>query len=58
MKTQLSFLHRVGNLIQALITILENLVAILTFSFWMPCWSIKFVMWRLDTKLYGNRRKT
>lgn len=52
----LSFLHRVGNTIQSLITIAENLAVIVSFSYWLPNWSLRFAMWRLDTILYDNPR--
>jgi hypothetical protein len=52
----LSFLHRVGNTIGAIICIAQNLVKILTFSYYIPYWSIRFSMWRMGTKLYGDRK--
>ena len=45
-----SFMHRLGNTMQGVVTILENLVMILTFSYYIPNWSMKFIMWRFNTK--------
>ena len=51
---KLSFLHRLGNVIQSIIVIVENLIGIVTFSYCYPNWSMKFIMWRMDTIFYGK----
>jgi len=49
---KVSFLHRIGNIIGALIQILENIVILLTFSYVLPNWSWLYIIWRTDTCLY------
>jgi len=39
--TKFSFCHRVGNILQGFVSIAENLVMILTFSYVMPNWMMK-----------------
>jgi hypothetical protein len=52
-----SFWHRVGNTMQAIITILQNLVIILTFSYYIPEWTIPFIEWRLKTRFFKRTDK-
>jgi len=58
MKTRFSFYHRIGNFIQGIVSIIESLVMILSFSYLMPNWTMRFCMWRLDTKLYDKPKTT
>lgn len=44
----LSFRHRIGNVIQAIIAIVENLITIFTFSSIMPKWTIKWILFRMS----------
>ena len=57
MKTiKCSVLHRIGNIIQAFVSIFEHLITILSFGFLYPNWTMKFVMWRLKTTLYSDKK--
>ena len=51
---RMKFSHRVGNVLQSFVNIAENLVVILTFSYYMPNWLMKFILWRLDNKWLYN----
>lgn len=43
----LPFKHRIGNMLQALICIIENFIIILTFSSIRPTWSMKWIVFRM-----------
>lgn len=53
---KIPFGHRVGNVIQSLVSIAENLIIILTFSSIRPSWSFDFVIWRLKTPNWLYKR--
>lgn len=46
-KRSLSFKHRIGNELQFIVGIFENLVMLFTFSYVMPKWSMKFIIFRM-----------
>lgn len=51
--------HRLGNVIQALIQIAENLIIVLTLGFVYYNWSIKWIMYRLNNnKLYQRKNES
>lgn len=43
---EFDFKHRLGNVIQSLIAIIESLISIISFSFILPSWSIMFAFYR------------
>ena len=49
-----SVYHRIGNIIQALVNIAENLVILLTLGFLYPNWAIKWAIYRTNSRWYGR----
>ena len=47
-KEKLCFRHKLGNTIQGFVCIVDNLVMMLTFSYYMPNWTIKFIVFRMS----------
>ena len=45
--------HRIGNIMQAFVNIIESIIIFLSFSYIMPNFVMKFIIWRLNSKYYG-----
>lgn len=52
---QISFKHRLGNVISALVSIAECVVIVLSLSFILPRWNLKFLTWRVCSGFLADR---
>ena len=51
-----NFLHRIGNIVQAFLSIIDNIIIICTFGFIYTNFSLLWIKYRLGTKLYQQKK--